>query len=680
LPEKADFKHSHHDQDNASRARHETNQVETSAAVPQTETLQSALTYIHPQLAKSSAAQRTQSLHALQQAYGNRAVQRMIAQARAAPAAKPGLDEQIDAESQGGDALPGAVRSRLETSLNHSLAEVRVHTDSQADRLARQVSAVAFTSGSHIFFRAGAYDPASTAGLHLLAHETAHTVQQAEGPVAGTDTGEGVAVSDPGDAFERAADRAAAAALAGAPDYASSGAAGEHAFSVQRQEESSWLSSLLYSPVGQFAGSVLGSTGDIVGLGSSVATGMQQGGLLGGLGQSSSVLQNSGSVLPALGGIGGALSLGTGLQSAFDPSKGTFDRGMGAVNAFSGGTSLLGTALPSTFGAGGAAGLGMNVTAANLGALGGGAALGTAGAVLGAGAAGVGIGTLLSENTRVGEHTEGIVGGIDRMMTSSAQSLGLMGEGENRSAILSMAEFAEENPLAATALGIVGAPVLIPATLGLGAAGLVSGAADAAVDYGGRAIDWGTETAGDVWNWGSRKAGEAASGIGSATGRAWDWASGKAGEAASGVGSAAGRAWDWASGTASEAASGVGSAAGSAWDWITGKASDAASGVGSAAGRAWDFASDTAGRAASGIGSAAGSAWDWASGTAGKAASGVGSAAGSAWDWASGKAGEAASGVGSAAGSAWDWASGTAGEAASGIGSAASSAWDWLTS
>src|SRR5262249_58033329 len=65
---------------------------------------------------------------------------------------------------------------------------------------------------------------AGGADRHTLAHELIHVVQQSRGPVAGTDTGDGLRVSDPGDRFERAAEEGARRAmvepvpdLAGAP-------------------------------------------------------------------------------------------------------------------------------------------------------------------------------------------------------------------------------------------------------------------------------------------------------------------------------------------------------------------------------------------------------------------------------------------------------------------------------
>jgi outer membrane protein OmpA-like peptidoglycan-associated protein len=121
---------------------------------------------------------------------------------------------EIQAAARGGQPLESGARERLEQGLGADLSAVRVHADSEGDRLARSVDAVAFTSGSDIFFRQGAYNPSADEGVRLLAHETAHVVQQAAGPVAGTPTGAGLSISDPGDAFERAADATAQRVMA----------------------------------------------------------------------------------------------------------------------------------------------------------------------------------------------------------------------------------------------------------------------------------------------------------------------------------------------------------------------------------------------------------------------------------------------------------------------------------
>jgi hypothetical protein len=79
-----------------------------------------------------------------------------------------------------------------------------VHTGPQAAALTRAVSARAFTVGNDIFFSPGEYNPASSAGDELIAHEAAHVVQQRGAPLSGPLT-----VSQPGDAMEREAEAVA---------------------------------------------------------------------------------------------------------------------------------------------------------------------------------------------------------------------------------------------------------------------------------------------------------------------------------------------------------------------------------------------------------------------------------------------------------------------------------------
>src|SRR5262249_51974490 len=93
---------------------------------------------------------------------------------------QPGADRAIDrAAGSSGAPLPDAVRGRFESSLGADPSAVRVHTGAASADAATAVGARAYTIGQDIHFNAGQYDPGSRAGQHLLAHEVAHTVQQA---------------------------------------------------------------------------------------------------------------------------------------------------------------------------------------------------------------------------------------------------------------------------------------------------------------------------------------------------------------------------------------------------------------------------------------------------------------------------------------------------------------------
>lgn len=89
----------------------------------------------------------------------------------------------------GGRPLPDGVRTRMEAAFQASFADVRVHVGPQAGR----IGAIAFTTGSDIYFASGRYQPESVPGLHLLGHELAHVIQQRSGRVRHP-LGSGVAV------------------------------------------------------------------------------------------------------------------------------------------------------------------------------------------------------------------------------------------------------------------------------------------------------------------------------------------------------------------------------------------------------------------------------------------------------------------------------------------------------
>ncbi|HEY1517916.1 MAG TPA: DUF4157 domain-containing protein [Solirubrobacteraceae bacterium] len=113
----------------------------------------------------------------------------------------PDVEAAIAASRGGGRRLDSGVRSNLEGAFGESMKEVRVHTGPEAAALTRAVSARAFTVGNDIFFSEGEYNPGSSAGTELIAHEAAHAVQQRGAPLSGPLT-----VSQPGDAMEREAE------------------------------------------------------------------------------------------------------------------------------------------------------------------------------------------------------------------------------------------------------------------------------------------------------------------------------------------------------------------------------------------------------------------------------------------------------------------------------------------
>ncbi|MCL4504995.1 MAG: DUF4157 domain-containing protein, partial [Chloroflexi bacterium] len=78
----------------------------------------------------------------------------------------------------GGSPLPETLRTELEPKYGADFSRVQVHTGEQSEQLNRAVGAQAFTHGEHIYMGAGKYNPGTSAGKHLLAHELTHVVQQ----------------------------------------------------------------------------------------------------------------------------------------------------------------------------------------------------------------------------------------------------------------------------------------------------------------------------------------------------------------------------------------------------------------------------------------------------------------------------------------------------------------------
>jgi hypothetical protein len=107
--------------------------------------------------------------------------------------------------------LDGGVRQRMERGFGRDFGAVRVHDHPAAHQSAREAGALAYTSGNDIVFAAGRYQPNTPAGDALLAHELAHTIQQA-GVRAKAD---GPLPDSADRALEAEADRAAAAVAAG---------------------------------------------------------------------------------------------------------------------------------------------------------------------------------------------------------------------------------------------------------------------------------------------------------------------------------------------------------------------------------------------------------------------------------------------------------------------------------
>jgi hypothetical protein len=139
----------------------------------------------------------------------------------------PDVERTIESTRGGGNALDSAAQASMGRAFNADFSGVRVHTNSQADTLNQSLNARAFTTGQDIYFKQGEYNPGSSSGKELLAHELTHVVQQNGEKIQGKYEDESecpgcvgrasainrsnqtkLTVNSPDDAYEQEADRA----------------------------------------------------------------------------------------------------------------------------------------------------------------------------------------------------------------------------------------------------------------------------------------------------------------------------------------------------------------------------------------------------------------------------------------------------------------------------------------
>ncbi len=134
-------------------------------------------------LGSADLSTRERVLNRLQQERGNAYVRRVVDEAKGTPGrlvglSQPEMVEEVSRRKGSGSALPGGARAQMEGFFGADLGDVQIHADGEAAALSRELDAQAFTVGRDVYFAAGKYDPTSSAGQGLLAHELAHVRQQ----------------------------------------------------------------------------------------------------------------------------------------------------------------------------------------------------------------------------------------------------------------------------------------------------------------------------------------------------------------------------------------------------------------------------------------------------------------------------------------------------------------------
>jgi hypothetical protein len=90
------------------------------------------------------------------------------------------LSGKITASKGSGNDMDAGTLNFMEERIGADFSGVKIHTGSEAVQMSRELNAQAFTVGSDIYFNENKYDPSSSEGKHLLAHELTHTMQQGQ--------------------------------------------------------------------------------------------------------------------------------------------------------------------------------------------------------------------------------------------------------------------------------------------------------------------------------------------------------------------------------------------------------------------------------------------------------------------------------------------------------------------
>lgn len=86
--------------------------------------------------------------------------------------------EQIQSSKGNGASLNNKTSAFMSSRTGLDFSDVKIHTDTAAEKFSKELNAKAFTIGRDIYFDKGQFQPDTKAGQHLLAHELTHVVQQ----------------------------------------------------------------------------------------------------------------------------------------------------------------------------------------------------------------------------------------------------------------------------------------------------------------------------------------------------------------------------------------------------------------------------------------------------------------------------------------------------------------------
>ncbi|WP_374175095.1 DUF4157 domain-containing protein [Flavobacterium tructae] len=92
------------------------------------------------------------------------------------------LESKLQSSKGGGSPMANATQNQMESGFGANFSKVRIHNDSNAVQMNKELGSQAFANGNDVYFNEGKYNPDSQDGKHLLAHELTHTIQQGNKP------------------------------------------------------------------------------------------------------------------------------------------------------------------------------------------------------------------------------------------------------------------------------------------------------------------------------------------------------------------------------------------------------------------------------------------------------------------------------------------------------------------
>lgn len=175
-----------------SQEKHQDNGVNKSESLkPQIQQDQFGESIQLTQAVKNPEQATPNTIQRLQERYGNQEVRRIISPVKNHESAvqqggylNKYISDEIQRARSGGQPLQSDISDQMKSTFGNKIDNVRIHADQNSDHLSKKIQARAFTVGNDIFFRKGAYSPASEQGRYTLMHELTHVVQQSSSSVS----------------------------------------------------------------------------------------------------------------------------------------------------------------------------------------------------------------------------------------------------------------------------------------------------------------------------------------------------------------------------------------------------------------------------------------------------------------------------------------------------------------